>query len=81
MADNPDGHSYDDAASVLVGLDFRPPRKPQGSHRFWKHTPSGCRIGLVDTGKRSMPPEYIKTMVQQLQDYKLFPATQKRGHP
>ena len=77
MAADPHGHTYQEAASVLEGLDFRPPRKPKGSHRFWKHPPTGCRVGLLDTGKGAMPPEYIKTMVQTLRSFGLFPSDPK----
>ena len=78
ILDNPKGHTYDEAASVLTGLDFTPPKGSSGSHRFWKH-PSGCRVGLVDKGSGTMPVEYIKTMVQSLRTYGLIPDAQKGG--
>jgi predicted RNA binding protein YcfA (HicA-like mRNA interferase family) len=73
MAENPAGHTYNEACSVLEALQFQPPRKPKGSHRFWRHA-GGCRVGLVDSGRGAMPVEYIKDMVQQLRAYGLFPS-------
>jgi predicted RNA binding protein YcfA (HicA-like mRNA interferase family) len=72
MEASPAGHTYAEAASVLQALQFQPPRKAKGSHRFWRH-PGGCRVGLLDSGGGAMPVEYIKTMVRQLRDHGLFP--------
>lgn len=74
MLDDPNGHTYDEAASVLENLGFDRPRKPQGSHRWWRH-PSGARVGLVDSGRGTMPVEYVKGMVQTLQDRGLLPPS------
>jgi predicted RNA binding protein YcfA (HicA-like mRNA interferase family) len=63
MRNQPLGWTYDDAATVLKNCGFRPPTKPKGSHRWWRHEATGQRVGLVCAGHGTLAPEYIKNMI------------------
>lgn len=75
----PRSYSYDEAATVLGQLGFQPKGRG-GSHRKWRKaitepdgTTRGVIIGLLDTGRGNLPPEYIQDMVQILRENNLLP--------
>jgi predicted RNA binding protein YcfA (HicA-like mRNA interferase family) len=79
---DPRSYTFDDAASVLINLGFFPPRRPSGSHRIFrkeiedKSSPSGKRaitVGLVDAGKGTLKPIYIREMIKVLRANSLLP--------
>ena len=81
---DPRSYSYDDAAKILSRLGFVLARPGKGSHRMWKlaiTTAAGEKrtvtIGLVDAGRGTLKPEYIKTMVQRLLENGLVAAEEE----
>jgi len=78
----PTSYTYAQAGTVLKRLGFDPPELTGGSHRKWRRVvhdaqaPSGKRtvyIGLVDKGHGTMPPVYVREMVQILRENHLLP--------
>lgn len=70
----PVGYSYGDAASVLLGLGFEPPRrKTGGSHRKWTRKVQGILvvIGLVESGSGPLRSYLIRDMVKTLTQHGL----------
>jgi len=59
LAGKATGFRYADVAIWLSKADFAPPRKPDGTHRTWRHT-GGKRVPLVDTGHGELLPVYVK---------------------
>lgn len=79
---DPRSYTFHNAAGVLMNLGFVPPRKPSGSHRIFRReiedlgSPSGKRavtVGLVDAGKGTLKPIYIREMIKVLRANSLLP--------
>jgi predicted RNA binding protein YcfA (HicA-like mRNA interferase family) len=73
MVENPKGWTYDEVATVLTGLEFVPPSKPKGSHRWWHHRTIGIRVGIPDYGHGEVAVEYVKKMIADVRSAGLDP--------
>lgn len=70
----PVGYTYDDAAGVLLGLGFEPPKKKKGgSHRKWTRKVEGTLvvIGLVESGSGPLRAYLIRDMLKTLRQHGL----------
>lgn len=70
---DPRGYTYHDAARVLIACGFSlPERKPKGSHRVWRRPDPGGNVHatlivvLVEEGKGTLKPVYIRDMLARL---------------
>jgi hypothetical protein len=66
---DPRNYSYDDAVTVLRGLDFQLAPHGGGSHRAWRGKGTSGTvvvIGLVDKGHGTLKPYLVREMVKQL---------------
>lgn len=78
---DPRSYTYQDAARILVNhLGFSPPAKSGGSHRKFRREVEGADgrkrgviVGLVDSGRGTLKPKYVRTMVQTLRENNLLP--------
>jgi hypothetical protein len=79
---DPRSYRYKEAASILARLGFELAKPTDGSHRKWRRGipdpthPKGRRIvviGLVESGRGTMKPEYVKDMVEILRANDLLP--------
>lgn len=68
MRVNCNGHTYDEAASVLEKCGFAPPKKPKGSHRTWRHKDLAKHLCLVDKGHGAIPGGYIREMIAAIDE-------------
>lgn len=73
--DNPNGYTYEEAATVLAALGFGLRRGGGGgSHRSWRKSvtrdnqTSSVVIGLVQKGSGTMKAVYIKDMIAILRE-------------
>lgn len=77
---DPRSYTYEDAATVLGQLGFALAKPTGGSHRKWRRVvedSAGRRtvvIGLVQKGRDTLKPEYIKDMVEILRENNLLPS-------
>ena len=61
------GYGYGDVARWLTRAGFVPPKRPEGSHRTWRH-PTGVRIPLVEKGRGVLLPVYVKRAARAILD-------------
>lgn len=61
------GYRYGQVAKWLGDADFVPPKRPDGTHRTWRH-PSGRRVPLVDKGHGELLPVYTKKAARAILD-------------
>ena len=79
---DPRNYTYEEAARVLLKLDYELAPHGGTSHRKWRKVLASGKvdvIGLVESGRGCLKPCYIRDMVRSLQEAGLIPAAQTEG--
>lgn len=76
---HPAGYRYEELANILRNLGFETPKKSGSSHKVWRQAfTSGDNkrtvvVVLVDPGRGTVKPVYVRHMVKILRENNLLP--------